>query len=75
MPCVIIIDGDKYDVSGYVHKHPGEGIRQTYLLDFNGKDKSIEFDRFHLTDEPFEILIKAKKEGEYMGIKYLGKVN
>ena len=72
MPIIIIIDKHKYDVTLYIHKHPGEGIRGVELRQMNNKDMSYEFDRFHYSDEPFEILEKVRKLGEYECIKYLG---
>ena len=68
---VITIEGHTYDVTLYAGRHPGEGFRQTYLVDCKGKDMSEEFFYNHLTDEPWEILEKVREKGEYMGIKFL----
>lgn len=65
---ILIIDGERYDVTNY--KHPGEGIRGIYLREQKG-DKSEDFEYYHMTDEPWEILEKAREKGEYKGVKYL----
>jgi cytochrome b involved in lipid metabolism len=70
---IIRIDGEVYDVSKY--KHPGDGIRGIDLKDYNNKDCSEEFHYYHYTDEPFEILEKARKLGKYNGVIYLGTEN
>jgi len=72
-PTVITIEGHSYDVSGYISQHPGEGIRDVYLRSFNGKDKSEDFNYYHMTNDPWEILEKARELGEYKGIKFLEK--
>ena len=65
---LLIIEDDIYDVSKYVSSHPGEGINNAYLKDFNLKNCSSVFDRYHFTNKPFEILEKAKKIGSYNGV-------
>ena len=65
---LLIIDDDIYDVSKYISSHPGEGINNAYLKDFNLKNCSSVFDRYHFTNKPFEILEKAKKMGSYNGV-------
>jgi len=69
---LLIIDGHKYDVSKF--SHPGEGIREVYLYNYKNKDVSKELDHYHFTDEPWEILEKARELGEYKGVRYIGKV-
>ena len=51
-----------YEVSKYIGKHPGEGIKDTYLRHYKNKNVTEEFERYHFTDESDEMLIKAKKE-------------
>jgi hypothetical protein len=67
---LITIDGYIYDVSYY--NHPGEGIRGCCLKYYNRKDVSKEFFRMHMTDEPDIILEKARKEGSYENVYYVG---
>jgi cytochrome b involved in lipid metabolism len=69
---VVVIDGHRYDVANF--DHPGDGIKDLYLRNFGGRDVSAEFDQEHFTDEPYEMLQEAHKNGEYEGIKYLGAV-
>ena len=70
MPIILKIDGEVYDVTKY--KHPGERIRNIYLRDYKNKDCSEEFHHYHFTDEPFEILEKARELGTYKEVIYLG---
>lgn len=70
-PVILTIDGHKYDVTNF--EHPGEGIKDIYLADFNGKNCTAEFEAQHFTDDPFEMLLEARDTGECDGIKYLGK--
>jgi len=71
---IISYKGEWYDVTEF--SHPGDGIKGIDLKDFDGKVIDIEFDREHMTDEPFEMLLEAKRLGlgltSYQGIKYLG---
>ena len=53
----------KFDITNYISKHPGEGIKNIYLRNFNGKDITDMMDRHHLTNEPFEILENIIKTG------------
>jgi cytochrome b involved in lipid metabolism len=66
----LTIEGHIYDVTNFTH--PGEGIRNIYLRDFKNKDCSEEFDHYHMTNEPWEILEEVRKSKEYRGIKYVG---
>lgn len=59
---LIAIYDNIYDVSKYISKHPGEGIKDTYLRHYKNKNVTEEFERYHFTDESDEMLIKAKKE-------------
>lgn len=68
---LIGIEGDIYDVTEYIALHPGEGIRNTYLRSYHRHDVTDEFDRMHMTDEPFDIIAKAKKDGYDDGIYYV----
>ena len=67
------IYGDIYEVSKFVIKHPGEGIKDTYLRDYKNRDCTSDFERYHFTNESDEMLINAKKEGydEETGIYYV----
>ena len=54
------IYGDIYDVAKFISKHPGEGIKNTYLRQYKNKDVTSEFERYHFTDESDQMLITAK---------------
>ena len=62
---LLIIFDDIYEVSKYIHKHPGEGISNTYLKNYNLKNSSKEFDKYHYTDEPFKMLEDSKNNKFY----------
>ena len=68
---IITIDSEKYDVTHF--KHPGEGICNAYIRDYNNKDATEEFEHYHYTDPPFEMLELAKKDGFHKGIRYVQK--
>ena len=72
-PVLIGIYKEIYDITKYIPKHPGEGIRFVNLRQYNKKDATEDFDRHHMTNEPDEMLIKAKEEGfdEETGIYYV----
>lgn len=55
----VTIDGYLYDFSKY--NHPGDGICCIYLKNYKRKDVSKEFNYYHFSDSPFEILEKAKQ--------------
>ena len=38
-----------YEVSGFISKHPGEGISNTYLRDYRNKESTSDFERYHFT--------------------------
>ena len=69
----IIYEDDIYEVSKYINKHPGEGINNVYIKRYNYKNCTSEFNRFHMTDEPFQILEKVKNLGTFMNIHYVCK--
>ena len=74
MPSTLIaVDGEVYDVSSYISQHPGEGIRGVYMRQYNRKDCSVEFDQFHMTDEPYELLSRALVTGHdpVTGIRHI----
>ena len=52
-----------YEVSGFINKHPGEGISNIYLRDYRNKESTSDFERYHFTNEADEMLINARKEG------------
>lgn len=70
---LIGIYNEIYDISKYISKHPGEGIRFVNLRNYNRKEASEDFDRHHMTNEPDEMLISARKNGldEESGIYYV----
>ena len=62
-----------YDITNYISKHPGEGIKFVNLRDFNGKEATMDFDKQYLTNEADEILISARENGfdEESGIYFV----
>ena len=59
-----------YDVTKYISKHPGEGIGSTFIKQYNRKDCTSVFEKFHMTNEPDELLISANNnDNDY--IKYI----
>lgn len=69
---IISYNDEWYDVTKF--NHPGDGIKGIELADFNGKKVDVELEREHSTNDPYEMLEEAKKNGNYDGIIfYLGK--
>jgi len=68
---IVQFEGEYYDVTNF--EHPGDGIKDLYLYNFNGKKIDEELDLEHNTNEPYEMLLEAKEKGESDGIIYLGK--
>ena len=70
---LIGIYNEIYDITKYIPKHPGEGIKFVNLREYNRKEVTEDFDKQHLTNEPDEMLISAKKNGfdEESGIYYV----
>ncbi|EFA80881.1 hypothetical protein PPL_06470 [Heterostelium album PN500] len=71
--CWIIVNSKVYDVSHFHALHPGEGINDQYIADHAGKDCSELFEKFHNTDEPFEML-DMSEDGKTEGIVYIGEL-
>jgi hypothetical protein len=71
MSFTLTIEGHLYEIHNF--SHPGEGIRDVWLKNYAGKNVSEEFDYYHMTNEPWEILEKARELGEYKGIVYKGE--
>jgi len=63
------INDNIYDVTKYVNKHPGEGICSVYLRQFNRKDCTSMFEKYHLTNEPDELLSNSTSKESL--IKYV----
>jgi hypothetical protein len=70
---LISINNKIFDITLYISKHPGEGIRSIYLKQYNRRESTEEYDRFHMTDEPDEILNYAIKNDieNKKGIDYI----
>ena len=68
---LLCIEGSIYDVSKYVNKHPGEGISGVYLRQYKNKNCTKDFDKFHITNDAFEILEKAKLGDSCSGVRYV----
>ena len=62
-----------FEVSKFICKHPGEGIKNIYLREFNRCESTEEFNMTHSTDEADEMMINAKKLGfdDETGIYYV----
>ena len=69
----IIYEDDIYEISKYINKHPGEGISNVYLARYNRKNITNDFNKYHMTDEAFELFEKVKIEKSYNGINYICK--
>ena len=69
----IIYEDDIYEISKYITKHPGEGISNVYLVRYNRKNITSDFNKYHMTDEAFELFEKVKIEKSYNGINYICK--
>jgi hypothetical protein len=59
----IILENDIYDVSGYLFAHPGEYIHNITLRDYRNIDATQEFNCYHYTETPYELLNEAKTKG------------
>ena len=62
-----------YEISKFINKHPGEGIKNMYLRDYKNKECTEDFEKQHFTNESDEMLINAKIHGydEETGIYYV----
>ena len=60
---LIGIHGDIYECSQFLKKHPGEGIRNIFLNHFKFKECTSSFERYHYSNNPDEMLIRAKNSG------------
>lgn len=69
---LLAIKGHIYEVSHFVSKHPGEGINNVYLNEYNKREVNMLFAKFHQTEESEEHLIRAR-EGNHDRIKYIGE--
>ena len=69
----IIYEDDIYEISKYITKHPGEGISNVYLARYNRKNITSDFNKYHMTDEAYELFEKVKNEKSYNGINYICK--
>lgn len=69
----IIYEDDIYEINKYIVKHPGEGISNVYLARYNRKNITSDFNKYHMTDEAFELFEKVKSEKSYNGINYICK--
>jgi hypothetical protein len=71
MNILLSIKGHIYEVSHFVKNHPGEGINNMYLNEYNRINASLLFNQFHSSNESEEHLINARN-GTHPQIKYLG---
>ncbi|KAF2070767.1 hypothetical protein CYY_007915 [Polysphondylium violaceum] len=72
--CWIIVHGKVFDCSKFHSEHPGEGINDQYIADHAGKDVSDLFEKFHGSNEAFEMLEDAE-DGRHKHIKYIGELD
>lgn len=69
---VVSYNDEWYDVTKF--NHPGDGIKGLNLADFHGKKIDVELHEQHYTNDPYEMLEEAKKNGHWEEIIfYLGK--
>ena len=61
MTILLGVDSYIYEVENYSKNHPGEGILNVYLRNFNRKDATSLFERYHNTNESYDLLLQAKK--------------
>ncbi|KAH7374906.1 nitrate reductase [Plectosphaerella cucumerina] len=61
--CWMVIQGQVYDVTKYIHDHPGGA---DILIEAAGKDATIEFDNAGHSEDAFEIMADFKV-GEFKG--------
>eukprot|EP01116_Phalansterium_solitarium_P022239 TRINITY_DN7273_c0_g1_i2.p1 TRINITY_DN7273_c0_g1~~TRINITY_DN7273_c0_g1_i2.p1 ORF type:complete len:179 (-),score=37.15 TRINITY_DN7273_c0_g1_i2:204-740(-) len=73
---LVAIDGDVFELSKFVSNHPGEGIQDIYLRNYNRKEVSSEYVHYHFDDEPDKWLDAAreKKFDPETGIYYVGPI-
>ena len=60
---LIAINGNIYDITYYIDKHEGNGINNSYLINYTNKEATKVFIKNHFTDKAYDILNKVKKEG------------
>lgn len=60
---LISIHKEIYEVSQFISKHPGEGISNTYLTSYRNKETTREFEKYHYTNDSYDMLKKAKENG------------
>ncbi len=57
MRSTYVIIGDKiYDITDFISKHPGEGIRGVWLYDYHRFNVTKEFESMHMTEDPDTML-------------------
>jgi len=73
---LLTIGSDLFEVSKFVSNHPGEGIHDVYLNNYNRKNVSDEYEHYHYDNEPDEWLNSAKSKGfdPETGICYVGEI-
>ena len=69
----IIFENDIYDITDFISSHPGEGICNIYLRNYNGKDITEQLHYYHFSNEAYDILYKSKEFGSYKGVIYINK--
>ena len=60
---LLIINKQIYDVTGYIDKHPGEGINNHYLMNYRNQDCTSLFSNNHLTDTAYKMLERVMSKG------------
>lgn len=79
-PVIVTVDGHRYDVTAFLVSHPGEKIRNNKpsksIRNYSDQDISEVFSLIHDSQESRKgarlFLDDARKNGQSVGIKYLG---
>jgi hypothetical protein len=58
---LIGIEGRIFEVYKYAFVHPGEGIRNVHLNNFHRKNVTDLFEKFHSSNDAYEIINRAMK--------------
>ena len=73
MMILICIEGNIYEISDFVKRHPGEGINNLYIRDYKYTDVTELFEKYHNSNTSYEKLISARNNGydKESGIHYV----
>lgn len=72
---LLLIGNDVFECRRFIGSHPGEGINNIYLKEWNRKNVTEQFEQYHYTDTPTEWINEAKLIGvSSEGIRYVGPI-